>query len=208
MAISSVGALSLFRFLENSMKAHPASRLQMNTIQARISEKSYFRIAPFGNVVCTCFLSNSIEDRSTCMTTMLQAAANEVRTTIGSWEFTKLRFTDVRKKWENRTTRHGIANSSSRLELLNRTCINYRWWSVSRRPVAWTCTVDYGTYRSRTRNPLSSRTGWLSRTTPASSNNLQLTNKFDGSLTLFALLCDSTSVFIGGTLILSHTRYF
>lgn len=78
IAISSVGALSLFRFLENSMKAHPERRLHRNTIHARINEKLYLRIAPFGNVVCTCLLSNSIEERSTCITTMLQAAATRL----------------------------------------------------------------------------------------------------------------------------------
>lgn len=78
IAISSVGALSLFRFLENSMKAHPERRLHRNTIHARINEKLYLRIAPFGNVVCMCLLSNSIEERSTCITTMLQAAATRL----------------------------------------------------------------------------------------------------------------------------------
>lgn len=78
IAISSVGALSLFRFLENSMKAHPARRLHRNTIHARINEKLYLRIASFGNVVCTCLLSNSIEERRTCITTMLHAAATRL----------------------------------------------------------------------------------------------------------------------------------
>lgn len=74
IAISSVGALSRFLFLENSMNAHPESKLQRNTIQARIREKSYLMIAPFGNVAFTYLPSNSIEDSSTCITTILQAA--------------------------------------------------------------------------------------------------------------------------------------
>lgn len=38
IAISSVGALSLFLFLEKNMKARPARRLHKNTIHARIRE--------------------------------------------------------------------------------------------------------------------------------------------------------------------------
>lgn len=80
IAISSVGAFSLFRFLENSMKAQPASRLQRNTIQAKIREKSYLTIASVGSDACKCLLSNSIEEKSTCITTMLHAAVTWKRT--------------------------------------------------------------------------------------------------------------------------------
>lgn len=73
IAISSVGALSLFRFLEKSIKAQPDSKLIMKTSHAKIKEKSYDVVEPWGWISGMKCFWNSIDERSTCITTMTQA---------------------------------------------------------------------------------------------------------------------------------------